>query len=125
MITTDLVKNWLSNEGYKWEVDNDGDVKFKWQGRTYYYSEDKNDDQFFRIIMPGIYQIENNREKVLEAISTVNREMKVLKAFLVGDYLWLSVEMFVDSSPEVEDFIERCLRILEAGFDKIAKEILG
>lgn len=125
MITTELVKNWLSSEGYKYEVDEDGDVRFKYQGRNFYCTNDKNDEQFFRIIMPNIYKVDNDRTTVLEAISTVCRDMKVLKAFLVEDSLWLSIEMFVDSSPEVEDFTERCLDILTEGFHRIAHEILG
>ena len=125
MITTELVKDWLSSEGYRYEIDSDGDVRFKYQGKTYFCTGDTNDEQFFRIIMPGIYQVENNRERVLEAVNTVCRDIKVLKAFLVEDKLWLSIEMFVDSSPEVEDFIERCLNILNAGFERVAHEILG
>ena len=125
MITTELVKDWLLNEGYKFEVDEDGDIRFKYQGKAFYCTGDSNDEQFFRIIMPGIYQLEDNRVKVLEAINTVCREMKVLKAFLVDDKLWLSIEMFVDSSPEVDDFIERCLNILTAGFERIAHEIFS
>ena len=31
MITSELVKDWLSNEGYKYEVDEDGDIRFKYQ----------------------------------------------------------------------------------------------
>lgn len=125
MITSNLVKDWLSNEGYKYDVDSDGDIRFKYQGRTYFCTSDNQDEQFFRIIMPGIYEVENNRVKVLEAINTVTRDIKVLKAFLVEDSLWLAIEMFVDSSPEVEDFMDRCLTIIDAGWRRIANEIFG
>ena len=123
MITSELVKEWLSNEGYKYEVDEDGDIRFKYQGKTLFCSADKNDEQFFRVFMPCVYELENNRGKVLEAINTVSRDIKVMKAFLVEDNLWLSIEMFVDSSPEVDDFMERCLSILSAGLERIAHEI--
>ena len=32
MAIVDLVKNWLSTEGYKYDVDNDGDIYFKYDG---------------------------------------------------------------------------------------------
>ena len=74
--------------------------------------------------MPNIYKVDGDRTTVLEAINTIARDIKAIKAFLVDDSLWLVIEMFVDSTPDIEDFIERCLDILIAGRQKIAKEIL-
>ena len=63
--------------------------------------------------------------KVLEAINAVARDLKVIKAFLVEDRLWLTVELFIDSTPELEDFFPRCMGLLKAGREKIAEEIFG
>lgn len=123
MTTKELVKQYLSSEGYKYDIDGDGDIRFKYEGVNLYFSVDENDQSFFRLIMPGIYKIENNRGKVLEAINTVTRDFKVLKAFLVDEYLWLSVEIFIDSTPKLEDFFPRCMGLLKAGREKIAREI--
>lgn len=125
MTTSDLVKNWLSSEGFKYDIDGDGDIHFKYQTHNYFFTVDDNDKLFFRIIMPNIYTVEGNRSRVLEAINTVSRDIKVIKAFLVEDHLWLAIEMFIDSTPELEDFFERCLNILEAGREKIAHEIFN
>lgn len=125
MATIDLVKNWLSAEGYRYDIDSDGDVHFKYESVNLFFTVDKNDPLFFRIIMPAIYQVDGNRTRVLEAANTVTRDIKVLKAFIVDDYLWLTIEMFLDTSPELEDFFPRCLSILKAGRERIAKEILG
>ena len=75
--------------------------------------------------MPNIYELEDNRVKVLEACNTITRDYKVVKAYLVKDRLWLSIEMFVDSTPEVGDFFERCCRILISAYEDTAKEIFG
>ena len=123
MEIVDLVKNWLSTEGYKYDVDNDGDIHFKYEGLHIYFTVDQNDQSFFRLIMPGIYQVENNRVRVLEAACKVTRDLKVLKAFLVEDHLWLTIEMFLDTSPEVKDFFPRCLSLMKRGREMIAKEI--
>lgn len=125
MSTEDLVKEYLSTEGYRFDVDGDGDIHFKFEGINLFFTVDKNDQHFFRLIMPNIYTLENNRVKVLEAVNTVTRDMKVLKAFLVDDRLWLSVEIFIDSTPELEDFFPRCMGLLKAGREKIAAEIFG
>ena len=125
MSTDELVKQYLSSEGYKYDVDNDGDIHFKYEGANLYFTGDKRDQLFFRIIMPGIYQLEGNRTKVLEAINTVVRDTKVLKAFLVDDMLGLSVDLFIDTTPELDDFIPRCLDLLIEGRTRIAAEIFG
>ena len=124
MNASDLVENWLKEQGFKNERDNDGFLHFKYQGANLYCYNDDNDKQFLRIVMPGIYQIDGDRMKVLEAISTICRNIKAIKAFLVEDHLWLAIEMFIDSTPDIDDFIERCLDILMAGRQHIAQEIL-
>lgn len=122
---TDLVKEFLASEGYRYQEDSDGDIHVKYEGTNLFFTVDSGDESFFRIIMPNIYQVENNREKVLEAVNTVTRDIKVLKAFLVEDRLWLSIEMFLDASPEIEDFCLRCMAILKEGRNRIAQEIFG
>ena len=124
MNASDLVENWRKEQGFKNERDNDGDLHFKYQGANLYCYNDDNDKQFLRIVMPGIYQIDGDRMKVLEAINTICRNIKAIKAFLVEDHLWLAIEMFIDSTPDIDDFIERCLDILMAGRQHIAQEIL-
>jgi len=123
MVASDLVKEWLSSEGYKATIDGDGDVKFKYQGLPMWATTDENDKLFLRIIMPGIYQVSDDRGKVLEIMNQINMDLKIIKCFVVEDKVWLSVEMFVDSSPEIEDFFERCLDILVAAFEKFRQEI--
>lgn len=125
MNASDLVENWLKEQGFKNERDDDGDLRFKYQGVNLFCCKDDNDKQFLRIIMPGIYKVDGDRTRVLEAISTISRDIKAIKAFLVEDHLWLAIEMFIDSTPDIDDFIERCLDIMIAGRQRIAKEILG
>lgn len=120
----DLAKEWLSSEGYKYDADHDGDIHFKYQGHHLFFTTD-DDDSFLRIIMPNIYEEEGNHIKVLEACNTITRDIKVVKAFVVDGHMWLSIEMFIDSTPELSDFCERCCDILVAAFHQAAKEILN
>lgn len=124
MNASDLVENWLKDQGFRCERDSDGDLFFRYNGAILFCCKDDSDKQFLRIIMPNIYKVDGDRTTVLEAINTIARDIKAIKAFLVDDSLWLVIEMFVDSTPDIEDFIERCLDILIAGRQKIAKEIL-
>ena len=125
MNACDLVENWLKSQGFRSERDSDGGLRFRYEGVNLFCSKDDNDKQFLRIIMPGIYKVDGDRTRVLEAVNTISRDIKAIKAFLVEDYLWLAIEMFIDSTPDIDDFIERCLDIMIAGRQRIAKEILG
>lgn len=124
MNVCDLVENWLKEQGFRCERDDDGDIRFRYQGLGMFCCKDS-DNNYLRIIMPGIYDVAGDRERVLEAINTIARELKVIKAFLVNDSLWLSIEMFIDSTPNIDDFIERCLNVMVIGRNRIANEILG
>lgn len=120
-----LVQEYLTNEGFKYEIDKDGDICFKYQGHTFFFSDPIDDPYFFRIFMSPIYKIANNREKVLEAINTVTSKYKLLKAYILNDELWLSIELFVDSTPKIEDYFQRCIEILSLGREGFAIEIFS
>lgn len=123
MITNEMVMEYLGQEGYRYKVDEDGDICFKYEGLNMIVSLQERDRDYFRIMMPCIYQLEDNRIKVLEAINEVCKSLKAIKAFLVEDYLWIAIEMFTDSTPELEDFMPRCMQILKTGREMLAEEI--
>lgn len=121
-----LVENWLKNQGFRSARDEHGILRFRYQGLDMVCPGDDDDPLFLRIVMPGIYSVKGDRAKVLEAISTICSKLKAIKAFLDDDGdLWLAIEMFVDSTPDIDDFVERCLDILVAGHRECAGEILG
>lgn len=49
--------------------------------------------------------------------------MKAIKAFLVEDQLWLSIEMIVPHDASVCEVLERCFGILSEGKSRIARLI--
>ena len=122
---TYLIKEWLTSEGYPYDEDKkNGIISFKCQGKRMCFIIDEKDPLFFRIIMPGIYKIENNRGKVLEICNEIVSETKVVKAFVVDDDVWLSIEMFIDSNPDIGDFLERCCDILISAYHIFANKII-
>jgi hypothetical protein len=64
--------------------------------------------------MPNIDEVNFlNKAKAFDAINKLNIENKCLKAILVKDSsIWLSVELFMDSTPNLEDFMDRYLTLL-------------
>ena len=94
------------------------DIHFRYQEAGYFFDIDKQDPNFFRLVMPAIYEINNDRIKVLETLVNLTGKKKGLKAFLVGDDVWLSIEMFIDPNSNIDTFSEytkRCFNVLNNG----------
>jgi hypothetical protein len=113
MKTSEMVLNYLKEQGLCPQVDDDGDIIFKYQMLTFIYFENDEDEKFFRLALPGIYDVtEDNRISVLEAVNEVNKRLKVAKAFIPDDDVWVSAETLMDDTPELDDFVPRILNIL-------------
>lgn len=111
----EIYKNWLSENGVKYE-EKDYGLTFKYQGGYFIIGNNEKDEQYFNIVMPGIFDFadhpEVDRVKVLEALNKINADYKVVKAVCDDEDCWLTTEIFIDSTPDVEDYIERLLNIL-------------
>jgi hypothetical protein len=78
---------YLKQEGYQPEVDSDGDVAFKAEGRYFYISVDEDDLEVFTIVFPYFWEIESlsERREALLAASNANRTTKIAKIYLTPD----------------------------------------
>ncbi|MDD6005885.1 MAG: hypothetical protein PUC21_01065 [Bacteroidales bacterium] len=95
-------------------------ISFKYQMADFLILSDDDDQQFFRLAMPGIYSCTpENRLETLEAINVTNNDMKVIKASIFGETnVWLFFEQLLDSTPVFNDIIPRGINILLAGQQK-------
>lgn len=95
-------------------------ISFKYQMADFLILSDDDDQQFFRLAMPGIYSCTpENRLETLEAINITNNDMKVIKASIFGETnVWLFFEQLLDSTPVFNDIIPRGINILLAGQQK-------
>ena len=95
-------------------------ISFKYQMADFLILSDDDDQQFFRLAMPGIYSCTpENRLETLEAINVTNNDMKVIKASICGETnVWLFFEQLLDSTPVFNDIIPRGINILLAGQQK-------
>ena len=95
-------------------------ISLKYQMADFLILSDDDDQQFFRLAMPGIYSCTpENRLETLEAINVTNNDMKVIKASIFGETnVWLFFEQLLDSTPVFNDIIPRGINILLAGQQK-------
>ena len=85
----------------------------------------KSGELFLHVILPNIWSIDNEDERadVLIVANELNTECKVLKAFVTSNDIILSVEMFMDSTPNVEDYMKRILDILISGRELFSQKM--
>lgn len=106
---------YLTSEGLRPQETDFGYV-FEYQNLTFFIFWDDNDDQYLKIALPGIYNVDdNNRDDALAAANEVNKEWKVIKAVVTDDEVWVVAEQFVDKDPNLSDLVPRTITILMEG----------
>ncbi len=122
----ELMLNFLREEGFCPQETEFG-IAFKCEGLGFLFFYDPEDDQYFRLMMPGIFDVtEENFTDVLLAMNKVNSEIKVVKAYIpIEDEVWLGFEVIVDSTPVLADFVPRGISMLRSAQRKFYEAIQG
>jgi hypothetical protein len=105
----------LKEEGYQPEIDSDGDIKFKAEGRTLYIIVYEDDLDFFQIIYPNFWEIESEaeREKVASVASYVTRTTKVAKVYMTrADDTSISAEIFIEKPENFKTSFKRMIDVI-------------
>jgi hypothetical protein len=120
-----LYVGFLTDEGYKPEIDSDGDVRFKYEGKTYFIQVTEADPEFFRLVLANIWSIdsETERAQVMTALDYSNARSKVTKAHSVKDNVWVCVELFVADPADFKGVFKRSLSALQNGVANFVTKI--
>lgn len=126
ILTREDIKAWLASEGFQPE-DRDFGVFFRYQMSNVYIEYDEEDDkQFLRVILPCIYEMdENNAFEVLTAANVVDRDRKVIKCFVVDEDVHVAAELLIDDTPVLGDIIPRALGMVMGGRECFYKALKG
>lgn len=116
MKKAELFMSYLREEGYVPKLDDDGDIVFKAEGLTLIVFAAEDDQEYFRIVVPNFWSIDNEEERAraTHAANRVTAQMKVGKIQLVNDNVWSSVELLIDPIENFDRVFKRSLRILTA-----------
>ena len=119
-----LMLNYLAEEGFRPHETPFG-IAFKYEGINFLYFKDEEDEQYFRLMMPAIFQVtEDNEEMILRAMNEVNSSIKVVKLYTMDmedeqnqkdTSVWVAFEILADSTPELTDFVPRAIALLQGG----------
>lgn len=108
------LEEWLRVQGFRPETDEDGTIRFSHEGRPVVIPPDADDDAFFRVSTPGVWSIdgEAGAAQVLQVLNEINVGMKTVKAILVDEVVWVTIELFLDAPATFREVLPRCLDAL-------------
>ncbi|MEL6347490.1 MAG: YbjN domain-containing protein [Myxococcota bacterium] len=123
-ILTDY-QTFLAAQGLSPSVDSDGDVRFTRNERGYFIEVNEDDPTFYRLVLYNIWPIESEAErmKALAACNQVNSQLKVAKAYVTNDNVWVAVELFLDSPDQYKGTFDRTLRTIDRAVDVFVSQM--
>jgi hypothetical protein len=122
---TDVYIEYLTVEGYRPELDKDGDIKFKREGGLYLLMPDKDDEEYFRLSFPNFWALKTDAEraKALEACNYTNRVSKVAKLTMFPDNVWANIELYVPNREAFKPVFGRSIRSIGNAVSNFAKRM--
>ena len=117
----------IREEGYKGEVDNDGDIHFKFEGMSYFIMVREDDETYYSILFPRFWNLESQDEKMKALIvcNSLNSQYKCGKLFAVGELesVSASIQLFLNDINDFKKFFSRILGILKGMVDEFVVEM--
>ncbi len=99
----------FDNLGFNLEDNESLGYHFYYEGINFLYMYNEDDEDFLNISVPGIYDLkENNKEDYNALKEKINSTLKYVKAYTLGDSLWLFYERDLLGNEDVEEVI-RCM----------------
>lgn len=109
-----LYEEYLKAEGYRYTVDEDGDLSLRREGRWLVLFASDDDAQHFRLSFPAFWECESEAETdlALDLVNQMNRGYKVVRFVLVDGWVWSSVEMYLEPLSAFRGTFDRCADLL-------------
>lgn len=117
----DIYSQALAAEGFKPELNNAGNVRFRREGRTYVVYPDERDPLFLRVAIAFTAEDKSvlGRSRRLEGINAATGDTKVVKAYLDADGdPTFAAELFVVVPGDFKFMLARVLRAIDSAYDK-------
>lgn len=111
----------LAAEGFRPELTQAGNVRFRREGRTYVIYADERDPTYFRLTLSFSAEDKSAamRAKRLEAVNSATSDTKVIKAYLDSDGdPTFSAELFLIVPGDFKTVLARLFRAMDSAYDK-------
>jgi hypothetical protein len=124
-----LYERYLDQQGFHPQVDDAGNVLFRYEDGLFCILIDPDDPQFFHMMYPNFHPLETPQDcvKALVAAERSNAECKVIK-ISISPKTWqvsASFEQFFGHPTQFQEVFERALRALRNGAGTFAQKMQG
>lgn len=111
-------KQYLEAKGIKPTTEVDGQITFLYNGLYYLFAYDCSDPNYFRLILPNVFKVEDNRAKYDALVNDINQRFKVAKTYITSeDMIWITADQFIYSREGIDLMYERCIALLKIVID--------
>ena len=102
--------------GFKLEEEEGMGYCFNYEGLNLLYMYNENDEEFLNIALPGIVDVEEDKMlQICALLEKINSTLKYIKAYIVGNRVWLFYERELFGEEDLMTVISRMILHLEAG----------
>ncbi|MCE9616491.1 MAG: hypothetical protein K8T26_19630 [Lentisphaerae bacterium] len=111
---TQAILEFLKNEGYRPEIDEEGLVQFKKEGETFLCYPYEDDAHYVQLAHPlvCVLSTDEEKQKALWAINEVSRTYKLLKLTLSDDTVGACVELLLHPVAFITEALPRAIAVL-------------
>ena len=111
-------KQYLETKGIKPTTEIEGQITFQFDGLYYLFVYEKSDPNYFRLILPNVFKVEDNRDKYDVLVNEINQRFKVAKTYITSeDMIWIAVDQFIYSREGIDLMFEQCIALLKIVID--------
>lgn len=116
---------YFDTEGFRAELDSDGDIRFKCEGLSFVLCFDASDPSFGKLVLANVWEIESAAELqlALTVLDNINRKLKVVKGHTHRDQVWFTVEILLDQQSRWTEYLQRAIRGLGHGLTLFAAQM--
>lgn len=108
--------DFLTEQGFEARITKQGDVEFLYEDKPLYIIQHKKDERYFQLFVPAFCSLEDieDREKIYEAIFSINSTFKVAKLLVLENLVYASVELFCSPLENFKSVFKDSLEVLMA-----------
>lgn len=111
-------KQYLETKGIKPTTEVEGQITFLSNSLYYLFVYDSTDPNYFRIILPNVFKVEDNKDKYDILVNELNQRFKVAKTYITSEgMIWIAADQFIYSREGIDLMFERCIALLKIVID--------
>jgi hypothetical protein len=111
----ELILQTLERMGYNPEIDNDGDIIFRFQMKSVFVLMEGEDEKYVSVMLPQFHEIADGEETLVLAVcNKMTRELKLVKVYVDRTFknVTATCEFFYANEESLENSLDKSLQML-------------